>query len=452
MGAMSQELRLPAADSGASAISTGEDRGVGAVASWVDLLAAHSLSWLFLANLVGMLLATLLLFPQLGELLGSWTYGRWATAHMDLQLYGWCSLPLVGLLLSQYFPVAGRGRGPRLALVLWSGSLWLGTAGWLSGASSGKLFLEWQGTGRGLFVANLTILAGILGFAWLREWPTRRRGRVLRGGLLLVLVPVPWILFRTTGRDLYPPINPESGGATGTSLLGSVLGIVLVFALLPAFLGVETRDGRRTEPRTWWILGALFAAHLLVFGLLGHGDRSHRELAQILGLGSVALWWPVLLRHVSRFRWPEPARPWLAAAAGWSALLILDGVAAFLPGVLDLWKFTNALVAHAHLAMAGLWTSLAVVILESLGAKVSAPPVFARASAFLAWNGGLSVMIVVLTLLGTLEGLEPGLLHRGGAVVPTVYGLRWIAGAAMLAASGHWLRKALARVPTEVPT
>ena len=41
----------------------------------------------------------LLVHPQLGDALGEYTYGRWAALHLNWQLYGWCSLPLVGVLL-----------------------------------------------------------------------------------------------------------------------------------------------------------------------------------------------------------------------------------------------------------------------------------------------------------------------------------------------------------------
>ena len=60
--------------------------GVLAFAVW------HNLFWLVLANAVGVLLATLLIVPRLNNILGEWTYGRWMSVHINLQLYGWCSL------------------------------------------------------------------------------------------------------------------------------------------------------------------------------------------------------------------------------------------------------------------------------------------------------------------------------------------------------------------------
>src|ERR1035441_11035060 len=58
----------------------------------------HSLFWLVFSNAVGVLIATLLLVPSLNSVLGEWTYGRWLPFHLNLELYGWCSLPLVAFL------------------------------------------------------------------------------------------------------------------------------------------------------------------------------------------------------------------------------------------------------------------------------------------------------------------------------------------------------------------
>ena len=63
--------------------------------------AWHSLVWLVLANFIGVLLSILLLFPTLNRLLGEWTYGRWIMVHINLELYGWASLPLAGFLFKE---------------------------------------------------------------------------------------------------------------------------------------------------------------------------------------------------------------------------------------------------------------------------------------------------------------------------------------------------------------
>ncbi len=95
--------------------------------------AWHSLFWLVIANAIGVLIAILLLFPGLNKQLGEWTYGRWIMVHMNLELYGWTSLPLVGFL----FKVYGADRGPaakwcRPVLWVWSAALGVGALSWLS--------------------------------------------------------------------------------------------------------------------------------------------------------------------------------------------------------------------------------------------------------------------------------------------------------------------------------
>ena len=116
---------------------------------------AHALFWLVFANAIGVLIAILLLFPALNRLLCEWTYGRWIMVHMNLELYGWTSLPLAGFL----FKIYGADRGPlglwcRPVLWAWSAALAVGAFSWLSGFSSGKLFLDWSGFARVFFAAG----------------------------------------------------------------------------------------------------------------------------------------------------------------------------------------------------------------------------------------------------------------------------------------------------------
>lgn len=49
-------------------------------------VARHALAWLAAANAVGVLLAALLLWPQLNRALAPFTYGRWMPLHLDWQL------------------------------------------------------------------------------------------------------------------------------------------------------------------------------------------------------------------------------------------------------------------------------------------------------------------------------------------------------------------------------
>ena len=64
--------------------------------------ARHSSLWLFVANIISVGIAVLLLLPGLNAFLGQWTHGRWMMVQMNLELYGWTSLPLVGFLFRIY--------------------------------------------------------------------------------------------------------------------------------------------------------------------------------------------------------------------------------------------------------------------------------------------------------------------------------------------------------------
>src|SRR5688572_18713714 len=105
------------------------------------VVAVHSLGWLVAANLVGVWLAVSLVWPAVGNLLAPLSYGRWSPLHLDWQLYGWCALPLVGMLLAWFFDGDHfRARGhAQLAFSFWSVALALGGVSWLAGNVSGKL-------------------------------------------------------------------------------------------------------------------------------------------------------------------------------------------------------------------------------------------------------------------------------------------------------------------------
>lgn len=412
-----------------------------------ELVTVHSLSWLAAGNAVGLLAATLLVFPRLGAGLGALTYGRWMPLHLDLQLYGWCALPLVGLLLRIYRP---RERAARLAVGLWSASLAFGAVSWLAGGSSGKLFLDWSGPARAFFAASLGFLALVLlhgfGVQVRRRGPRAAGPLAVKGLLLAALLAVPAVLYWAASPEVYPPINPASGGATGGSLLGSSLAIVAIVYGLPFALGCAPRDGGRAAR---WTFAAL-AFHAAGFALLGHGNHSHHEPAQLLGLASLAIWPPLAAWHLRRFAWPAACRRWLVALGVWGTLLVATGLVDFLPGVLERVKFTDALVAHAHVAMAGMVTCLHMVVLSMLGGG-RRRRIFADPGTFDLWHAGAAVLVVSLLALGALEGASPGILFRGEATVTALYAGRWLGGALMTVASLRWLRAAVSVSASSLP-
>lgn len=411
---------------------------LGAADAVARAAARHSLGWLVAANLVGVWLAVVLLWPAAGDAIAPLTYGRWMPLHLDWQLYGWTALPVVGVLLHWFLDARLRGaaRHARLALAVWSLALGLGGVSWLAGHVSGKLFLDWSGLARPLLPAAMLLLWGVLAHHTASLWADLgARARTVRAGLLALLLPVPPLLYWAEGRTVFPAVNPDSGGATGASLLGSTLGIVTIFLLLPAFLRVPRRDDAlrplrliRNKP-VWTAL----AASWLVFAVTGHGNVSHHAPAQIAALAVLLAWIPLLALHWLAHAWPAAARPWLFAALGWWALLVASGWLAFLPGWSERMKFTHGLVAHAHLAMAGVVTSVNAVMLTVLARRAAPRGVFAG------WQAGCAVQVAVLLALGAAESAHAAELFRGEAWTQALLGVRLAAGLLMTGASARWL-------------
>ncbi|HLP02295.1 MAG TPA: hypothetical protein VK163_09730 [Opitutaceae bacterium] len=424
-----------------------------------DLVARFSLGWLVAGNLVGLLLATLLLWPILGYAIAPLTYGRWVPVHHNTQLYGWCALPLVGLLL-RAFLVPGRAadRHTLLALGAWSAALAFGAYSWIHGEASGKLFLDWTGPARVAFPAALCVLWAVLAHhASIRlaadAAPPRapaapdpgspirnpqsafRSPHLLRFGLVAALLLVPSVMHFSAGPRTFPPVNPDSGGATGVSLYGSTLGLLLVFAAMPWMVALPLRDGARRSRLTWPALGAA----LVVFAFANHGHGSHHDRDQIVTLGLLFLAPPLLARDWRRFVWKPEARGWLGAALAWGALLVADGWLTFLPGLSERLKFTNALVAHSHLAMAGLITSVNMVFLLHLGDSPRVARALGARTPFWLWQLAAAIHIGVLLALGWFEGANPALVLGGSDSARLIYLVRLAAGAAMAVASIWWL-------------
>lgn len=406
-------------------------------------LALHALVFLVAACAVGLTLALLLLVPDAGRMLGPITYGRLAPVHLDVALYGWCGLPLAGLLLAWYRGRDDASRAARVATEAWAGALWAGAFCWLAGQTTGKVFLDWAGVARGLFIAALCVLALVLGDG-LRRGPRAPRGAFRAKAILLAaLCTVPVALVVATSRASYPPVNPRSGGPTGADLLGSTLIVVWVFLFAPSLLGVTHPRGDGPRRTLAWICAA---QTVLFFVVRARGATTEADPVQYLSLATLVLWAWALPRFLLAHPWPAAARRWVLAFLWWALALLVTGVGAFLPGVLPLVKFTNALVGHAHIAMAGMATAFGALVLVVLTRPGPVEDALAGDGPFWTWHGGAVLHVVALIAAGALEVKDPGVLFRPDATITTLYALRALAGAAMLGAAIAFLRGGVAQI------
>ena len=156
-------------------------------AASVRLAIRHALGWLVAGNAVGLWLCALQLRPSLA--VGDWTYGRWVPVHLNVQLFGWTSLPLVALLLWIY--EVDRGKAARwgaTAVWAWTTALAAGALCWLDGRTSGKIFLDWRDGSLWGLVGAMTVLWLVLAGAWRERahaWQAARKWCSL-GGLAVL--------------------------------------------------------------------------------------------------------------------------------------------------------------------------------------------------------------------------------------------------------------------------
>lgn len=406
-----------------------------AVAAW------HGLFWLVFANSVGVLLATLLLVPALNRPLGEWTYGRWMMVHMNLELYGWTSLPMVGFL----FHVYGADHGPlakwcRPVLWTWSAALAVGALSWLSGHSSGKLFLDWSGYARVLFPTALITLWLLLLIALVNGWRRSQSGASRLGKIagLAVLLAVPFILYIASGPNIYPPVNPATGGPTGESQLESSLALVVILLTLPSGIA-RRKEGHRCIFAVSWLV---LLAESILCAFMGRADVSNHLPSQYLSLASILVWLPLTPAYYGAFQWNENTRRWRLAFLGWWSALLITGWIFFLPPVLDHFKFTDGLVGHSFVAMAGFTSSFIIfVTVQLLG---EGGWILNRARSFWLWHGSVAAYVVLMTIAGWREGFDPAFTIIPGVERNVLYFLRLVSGILMLVASFDWLVDATA--------
>jgi cytochrome c oxidase cbb3-type subunit 1 len=143
------------------------------------------------------------------------------------------------------------------------------------------------------------------------------------------------------------------------------------------------------------------------------------------------VWW--LPREWSRFDWPDGSRVWRAAMFGWWGLLVVSGLLMYQPGVLDHLKFTQGLVAHSHLAMAGFTTSFCALLLVLITGQQIGP----RWSVVV-WHVAALAMIAALAAMGWREGKDASWMLQSPAWREWGLAIRAMCGGLILWVSVIW--------------
>jgi cytochrome c oxidase cbb3-type subunit 1 len=321
---------------------------------------------------------------------------------------------------------------------------------WLNGHTGGKLFLDWQGYARVLFPLASLFLWLVLAWSLCCRWqsgenvpPAERYAKIVG---LIFLLSVPVTLCWAADPKIYPPVNPDTGGPTGASLLESTLGIVSVLLILPYGCGRRRHRGNEFIIASWF----LFAFEIALSLSLGRGNASHRLPAQFLGLGSLLPWIFLMPAFYRSFDWPANSRLWLYAMLFWWGLLLASAWTIFLPGLLDRFKFTDGLVGHSHMAMAGFISSMNIFVLVVLLGEQRG--VFASRWAFAAWQAGTLGYVLIMFWAGWLESSDHAFNIVPGAARNSIYLFRIFCGSLMAMAAGHWFYRIVQSKPgiTEV--
>jgi cytochrome c oxidase cbb3-type subunit 1 len=167
-----------------------------------------------------------------------------------------------------------------------------------------------------------------------------------------------------------------------------------------------------------------------------HSHASHRDWLQIAALGSASLWAVLLPLSGTCFRWTG-SLAWRWACLAWFGILVVSGWISFLPGYLDHIKFTDGLVAHSHLAMAGFTTSFCMHLLSAVVPGGVAQSLNRRLP-FIAWHLATLGYVLLMSAAGLLEGRDPAFTHTSNWPRELLYGGRTLCGAVLTAVSLFW--------------
>ena len=183
--------------------------------------------------------------------------------------------------------------------------------------------------------------------------------------------------------------------------------------------------------------GLSWHAECVLCAALGRGDISHHRPAQFLSLGSLLLWIPLTPAYYAAFAWNENTRRWRIAFLAGGRRWFSPAGSSFFPAFSTtsnsptVWSATRCWpwpVLHPAL--------LIFVLVQLLG---EGGWIFNRTRSFYGWNLAVIGYVLLMTAAGWREGFDPTFTIVPGLARNTIYILRLVVGAVMLASSADWL-------------
>jgi cytochrome c oxidase cbb3-type subunit 1 len=105
--------------------------------------------------------------------------------------------------------------------------------------------------------------------------------------------------------------------------------------------------------------------------------------------------------------------------------------------VLDHFKFTDGLVGHSLLAMAGFASSLLIFVMVQLLGEDGW--IFNGTWSFYMWQYSVLAYVLLMFIAGWQEGLNPTFAMVPGSARNAIYAVRLVLGVLMFISSGYWL-------------
>lgn len=438
-----------------------------------DLVKAHTLAGLVLllgAAAFGIMVAAKFNSPQFLGDKAAFTWGRMRFAHTQGILYAWL---MNGFFAFAYYAVPTLSGRPVLSRLLgwwlfWIWNVGVVLLGWVLVLTGASQSVEW---GEFPIVVDVITLVAFAGFMAQFLTPFLRRPRKplyvasWYYALALTFTPVAFII----GQFLPEYFAPGALGAIlsglwihdAVGLLVTPLSLAIAYYVIPAVTGRPIFSHFMSLAGFWGLVFfyPLNGIHHYVFSPIPMHTQQISIMASIfMGLTVVVLVTNLLLslRGSSRITMANVGLRFVWVGIIFYLLVSLQGAAQAAMPVQEQIHFTDFVIGHSHLAMAGFATFIIIGGLLHAWPRINGRPFHARYAHWAFWVAtiGLTTMVGDLTIVGMQQAgmwmsdaswIDSVTASRVGWMVRTISGM-------FLALAFVLLLVALTRRPTPSDT